>query len=75
MARVNSGHKILVVDDESESAILRAVRRRLEEYFSSTDQLLELAPRMLTPGRADNNLRAVEVSDVRAILRAAWVGG
>ena len=51
------------------------VRRRLEEYFSSTDQLLELAPRMLTPGRADNNLRAVEVSDVRAILRAAWVGG
>ena len=31
MAKVNSKHKILVVDDESESAILRAVRRRLEE--------------------------------------------
>ena len=31
MARVNPGRKILIVDDESESAILRAVRRRLEE--------------------------------------------
>ena len=31
MARVNTGQKILIVDDESESAILRAVRRRLEE--------------------------------------------
>ena len=31
MARAKTGHKILIVDDESESAILRAVRRRLEE--------------------------------------------
>jgi DNA-binding response OmpR family regulator len=31
MARANAGLNILVVDDESESAILRAVRRRLEE--------------------------------------------
>lgn len=31
MARIKSGRKILIVDDESESAILRAVRRRLEE--------------------------------------------
>ncbi len=31
MARVNTGLKILIVDDESESAILRAVMRRLEE--------------------------------------------
>jgi DNA-binding response OmpR family regulator len=31
MARVNTGQKILIVDDESESAILRAVRRRLKE--------------------------------------------
>ncbi len=31
MARTNTGRKILIVDDESESAILRAVRRRLEE--------------------------------------------
>jgi len=29
MARANAGRKILIVDDESESAILRAVRRRL----------------------------------------------
>ena len=31
MARVNTGQKILIVDDESESAILRAVLRRLEK--------------------------------------------
>lgn len=31
MARVNPVRRILIVDDESESAILRAVRRRLEE--------------------------------------------
>ena len=31
MARANAKRKILIVDDESESAILRAVRRRLEE--------------------------------------------
>ncbi|MDA0265175.1 MAG: response regulator [Chloroflexi bacterium] len=31
MARENTGRKIMIVDDESESAILRAVRRRLEE--------------------------------------------
>ena len=31
MARANTGRKILIVDDEFESAILRAVRRRLEE--------------------------------------------
>ena len=31
MAKVNAGHRILVVDDESESAIVRAVSRRLEE--------------------------------------------
>ena len=30
MARTNAGCKILIVDDESESAILLAVRRRLE---------------------------------------------
>jgi len=31
MAKINTGSKILIVDDESESAILRAVRRRLDE--------------------------------------------
>ena len=31
MAKVNPGRKILVVDDESESAILRAIRRRVEK--------------------------------------------
>ena len=31
MVRTNTGQKILIVDDESESAILRAVRRRIEE--------------------------------------------
>ena len=31
MAKINTGRKILIVDDESESAILRAVRRRLDE--------------------------------------------
>ncbi|HAA95905.1 MAG TPA: hypothetical protein DHW65_02240 [Dehalococcoidia bacterium] len=31
MARISTARKILIVDDESESAILRAVRRRLDE--------------------------------------------
>ena len=30
MAKVNPGRRILIVDDESESAILRAIRRRVE---------------------------------------------
>ncbi len=30
MTKVNPGRRILIVDDESESAILRAIRRRVE---------------------------------------------
>ena len=31
MANIKTGRNILIVDDESESGILRAVRRRLEQ--------------------------------------------
>jgi len=60
--------------------VLREVLRRLlealgahqalREYIPNRAALLELAPRMLTPGRSDNNLRAATVEDVRQILNA-----
>jgi len=46
------------------------VDQSLRQYIPSRAALLELAPRMLTPGRSDNNLRAAGVEDVRRILNA-----
>ena len=58
---------------------------RLEELLSQTGaleslaglitskaELLALAPRAITPGRADNNPRQASVEDVSAIMSAAW---
>jgi alcohol dehydrogenase len=46
------------------------VSQALRQYIPSQAALLDLAPRMLTPGRSDNNLRAATVEDVRRILSA-----
>jgi alcohol dehydrogenase len=46
------------------------VTQALRQYIPSRAALLDLAPRMLTPGRADNNLRAATTEDVRQILNA-----
>lgn len=63
----------------SVQALHQALRRLLEwldvsqtlrQYIPSRAALLDLAPRMLTPGRADNNLRAATAEDVRQILSA-----
>jgi alcohol dehydrogenase len=48
-----------------------SVSQTLRQYIPSRGALIDLAPRMLTPGRSDNNLRAATVEDVRQILCAA----
>ena len=45
---------------------------RLAELIPSKTQLLALAARAITPGRADNNPRLAAVEDVEAIMAAAW---
>ena len=50
---------------------LLEVDMAVKNYVCSLEDLLELAPEMLAPGRADNNLRLAEIDDVREILRAA----
>ena len=44
----------------------------LKEYVASVDELTGLASEMLTPARAENNLRAASVDDVRAIMSESW---
>lgn len=40
-------------------------------YVDDPTTVLMLADRMVTPGRADNNLRAVDMAEVEAIVRAS----
>jgi alcohol dehydrogenase len=47
------------------------VSKRIAAYVEDPLALLDLAPQMLDPGRAGNNLRAVQLPDVEAILRAS----
>ena len=44
----------------------------LAGLITSKAELLALAPRSITPGRADNNPRQASVEDVSAIMSAAW---
>lgn len=44
----------------------------LKKYISSIEDLVNLAPEMLTPGRADNNLRSASIDNVKMILKTAW---
>jgi phosphonate metabolism-associated iron-containing alcohol dehydrogenase len=52
--------------------LLSALRvgRLAGQYIRSAEDLLALAPEMLTPGRADNNMRPADVAQVRKILAA-----
>lgn len=50
------------------------VRERVRRYVPSLADLLELSDRMVTPGRADNNLATVDRQTIRALLEAAWAG-
>lgn len=50
-----------------------AVRERVQGSVASLDQLLALKGEMYTPGRADNNLRAVDDAELGALLNAAWM--
>jgi alcohol dehydrogenase class IV len=56
-----------VLDLYDELGIPDAVRR----YVDDVDELAELAPDMLAPGRADNNLRPVDEEAVQRIIRRA----
>ena len=49
----------------------------IRPYMSGVGSLASLAPEMLTPGRADNNIRPVGVEDVLAIIAATerWFSG
>lgn len=44
------------------------VQEMLKRYVDSVDQLKELVPEMLTPGRSDNNMRPVDWDDLIRIL-------
>lgn len=44
---------------------------RLQKYVGDGENVLRLQGEMLTPGRADNNIRTVTVNDVDSILRAS----
>jgi alcohol dehydrogenase len=48
-----------------------AIGRRIQRYVGDGSGLAALAPEMLTPGRADNNLREATAADVAAIVDAA----
>ncbi len=48
------------------------VRERVRRYIPSWSALLDLAPEMITPGRADNVLAGLEADSVEKILRGAW---
>lgn len=44
------------------------VHKLVGQYVKTTEDLLELALQMFTPGRADNNLREVAQGDIKKIL-------
>lgn len=48
------------------------VEARVREHVRAVDDLLELAPYMLAPGRAENNIRLAGIDDVGHILVTAW---
>jgi phosphonate metabolism-associated iron-containing alcohol dehydrogenase len=45
--------------------------RRVRRYVNDDSAVIALAPEMLTPGRADNNLREATISDVAQIVASA----
>jgi len=55
-------------------SILRELRvgARVRETVPGLEAVLSLAPEMFTPGRADNNLAAVDRAAIESILVAAW---
>ena len=46
--------------------------KRLRAYLPNPADSFELVPQMFTPGRADNNLRAVDAEAIGDILAKAW---
>lgn len=48
------------------------VSERVRRHLPSLEAALELTPEMYTPGRADNNLAAVDTDAIASILTAAW---
>lgn len=48
------------------------VTKIMGAYWISKEELLNLSPQMLTPGRSDNNLRPVDSDDIQNILTRAY---
>ena len=43
----------------------------IRRYLQSADSVLELLPQMMTPGRADNNIRCVNQQELREIVKSS----
>lgn len=48
------------------------VKRLVLQYVGSLTDLHALVPEMITPGRADNNMRSASIEDLKGILARAW---
>lgn len=48
------------------------VRYFMEAHIAGLDRLMGCVPEMITPGRADNNLRSVSHDDIRGILERSY---
>ncbi|MEX1072792.1 MAG: phosphonoacetaldehyde reductase [Chloroflexota bacterium] len=72
---VTGGRQVDLVRQVRELFVELGLPSAVKRHIPSPGRLQSLAPEMLTPGRADNNLRAASVEDVRAMLAAteAWV--
>lgn len=49
------------------------VPKIMNKYIKDVDEVIELAPEMLSPSRAENNLRTTNIEDIKDILRKTFL--